>query len=65
MAHSLQQHSPFACRWIQGAADRDVRASNWTRALCVRVASAPRSVTREECARCQLWEPRPEDISRN
>jgi hypothetical protein len=52
---------PWHCRWIQPSERAvnvgDVRVSNWTRALCVRLPKSPRYVTRQECARCAFWEP--------
>jgi hypothetical protein len=50
--------SPFSCRWIQSGSE--ARVSNWSRALCIRIRERPRIVTEDECARCALWEPRPD-----
>jgi hypothetical protein len=52
----LQTESPFSCRWIRSLGKANTRVSNWTRALCVRVAEAPRVVTRAECVRCGYWD---------
>jgi hypothetical protein len=57
MAQTRQQAElPFSCRWIRRLGNGNMRASNWTRALCMRVADAPRVVTRSECARCDYWD---------
>lgn len=48
---------PFACRWILLKQRLDsVRASNWTRALCVRIPELPRPVREADCQGCAFWE---------
>lgn len=55
MGNELQQFAPLSCRWIEHGTER--RISNWTYALCIRVATKPRMVSEGECARCPRWEP--------
>jgi hypothetical protein len=61
MSPGNKEQVPWHCRWIQPSERAvrvsDIRASNWTRALCVRVARQPRYVTLQDCARCAFWEP--------
>ena len=50
--------SPLSCRWILFRKRSDfLRASNQTRALCVRVREAPRVVSEKDCQGCKFWEP--------
>jgi hypothetical protein len=55
MACTAVNASPFNCRWIERGSE--IRISNWSYALCLRVRSEPRVVNESECARCPLWEP--------
>ena len=51
-------HAPLSCRWIQFRTRSDfVRASNWTRGLCIRIPDVPRVVTEKDCKDCRTWEP--------
>jgi hypothetical protein len=48
----------LGCRWILfGKRSDSRRASNWTRALCIRLPEAPRIVTAQDCQGCKFWEP--------
>ena len=56
MAIVSSMASPFRCKWIlQGS---ELRLSNWTTALCIRVPNHERVVSEDECSRCPLWEDR-------
>ena len=51
-------HAPLSCRWILFRKRSDfLRASNWTRALCVRIPEGPRIVSEKDCLGCTFWEP--------
>ena len=46
------------CQWILFRKRSDfLRASNWTRALCIRMPRAPRIVTERDCQGCKFREP--------
>ena len=48
----------LSCRWILFWKRSDfVRASYWTRALCVRIPEVPRIVSEMDCQGCKFWEP--------
>ena len=48
----------LGCRWILFRKRADfLRASNGTRALCIRVPEVPRIVTEKDCHGCKFWEP--------
>jgi len=48
----------LGCRWILFRKRSDfLRASNWTRALCIRMPRVPRIVTEKDCHGCKFWEP--------
>ena len=50
--------APWGCRWILFRKRSDfLRASNWTRALCIRMPRVPRIVTEKDCQGCKFWEP--------
>ena len=50
-------HAPLSCRWILFRKRSDLLgATNWTRALCVRIPEAPRVVTEKDCLGCKFWE---------
>jgi len=54
MAQAAVNSSPFNCRWIQRGSE--MRVSNWSYALCVRVHDNPRVVSEAECERCTWWQ---------
>jgi hypothetical protein len=48
----------LGCRWILFRKRLDsLRASNWTRALCIRMPRVPWIVTEKDCQGCKFWEP--------
>ena len=49
---------PPTCRWLKVTARPDMRSSNWTEAVCVRIAGEARVVKpAKDCVGCRYWEP--------